>query len=85
MARNSLYAHEARPRTRALAEELFDILKPEERWYIIQKYLDEERDEALMNSPYSYFLNKTCGCKYQNGVFEICAEHSAEILLGEKV
>ena len=71
---------EASPRARALAMEIVDIIKPEELYGIAQKFLNEERDDALRNHPLNSLLDSDCGCHMEGDTLMVCEKCSLEIL-----
>lgn len=70
---------EASPRARALAEEIVDRIKPEELYGIAQKYLDEERDDALRGNPLVHLLDPDCACHFDGEALMMCEKHVAEL------
>jgi len=72
---------EASPRARALAEEIVNLIKPEELYGVAQKFLDEERDDALRHSPLLGLLDPDCTCHFDDEALMLCEKHTAELLL----
>jgi hypothetical protein len=63
----------------ALAEEIRDVLRCEELWFILQRFEDDTRKE--LESFIYKLVDDDCGCKFVNGALELCDHHTHEILV----